>query len=66
MPVKSFRPKTPSQRYKTVSTFEEITKDRPEKSLLHPIHKKGGKKPCELKAKKGQKISIPIRVDKVR
>ena len=43
MPVKSFRPITPSQRYKTVSTFEEITTDKPEKSLLKPIRKKAGR-----------------------
>ena len=34
MPVKSFRPLTPSLRYLTVSSFEEITKDKPEKSDL--------------------------------
>ncbi len=43
MPVKSFRPTTPSQRFKTVSTFEEITKNKPEKSLLLPIKKKAGR-----------------------
>ena len=43
MPVKSFRPTTPSQRFKTVSTFEEITKKEPEKSLLAPLRKKGGR-----------------------
>jgi len=43
MPIKSFRPTTPSQRYKTVSTFEEITKTKPEKALLEPIHKKAGR-----------------------
>ena len=43
MPIKSFKPKTPSQRFKTVSTFEEVTKTKPEKSLLLPIRKKGGR-----------------------
>jgi large subunit ribosomal protein L2 len=43
MPVKSFRPITPSQRYKTVSTFEEITKTKPEKALLAPLREKGGR-----------------------
>jgi large subunit ribosomal protein L2 len=43
MPVKTFRPITPSQRFKTVSTFEEITKTVPEKSLLQPIRKKAGR-----------------------
>jgi large subunit ribosomal protein L2 len=43
MPIKSYRPVTPSQRFKTVSTFEEITKTDPEKSLLKSIRKKGGR-----------------------
>ena len=43
MPVKSFRPYTPSRRYTTVSDFKEITKDTPEKSLLEPLNKKGGR-----------------------
>ena len=43
MPTKSFKPKTPSQRFKTVSTFEEVTKTEPEKSLLLPLRKKGGR-----------------------
>ena len=43
MPVKNFRPITPSQRFKTVSSFEEITKTEPEKSLLVPIRKKAGR-----------------------
>jgi len=43
MPVKKFRPVTPTLRYKTVSDFSEITHDRPEKSLLEPLHKTGGR-----------------------
>jgi len=43
MPVKKFRPVTPTLRYKTVSDFAEITRDRPEKSLLEPLHKTGGR-----------------------
>ncbi|MBD3367047.1 MAG: 50S ribosomal protein L2 [Candidatus Eisenbacteria bacterium] len=43
MAVKKFRPTTPSLRYKTVSSFKEITKTKPEKSLLQPIKKKGGR-----------------------
>ena len=43
MPVKSFRPRTPSQRYKTVSTFEEITKEKPEKSLVRSKKQKSGR-----------------------
>ncbi len=43
MPIKTFRPLTPSLRYRTVSTFEEITKSKPEKSLLTPMKKSGGR-----------------------
>jgi len=43
MPIKSFKPITPSQRFKTVSTFEEITKEKPERSLTVPLKKTGGR-----------------------
>jgi large subunit ribosomal protein L2 len=43
MPVKSFRPLTPSTRYITVASFEEITKSRPEKSLVFTRKKTGGR-----------------------
>jgi large subunit ribosomal protein L2 len=43
MPVKKFRPVTPSLRFKTVSDFRDITRDRPEKSLLEPLRKTGGR-----------------------
>ena len=43
MAIKRFRPTTPTLRYKTVSSFEEITKSTPEKSLLTPIKRKGGR-----------------------
>lgn len=43
MPVKKFRPITPTQRFKTVSSFAEVTKDTPEKTLLEPLKKTGGR-----------------------
>lgn len=43
MAVKKFRPKTPSLRFRTVSAFEEITSTVPEKSLLRPLKKSGGR-----------------------
>ncbi len=45
MPVKTFRPLTPSRRYITVASFEEITKTKPEKSLVC-IRKKTGGRNC--------------------
>lgn len=43
MAVKSFRPITPALRFKTVSSFEEITESRPEKSLIESNKKSGGR-----------------------
>lgn len=43
MGIKSFKPITPGQRYKTVSDFEQVTTSKPEKSLLSPITSKGGR-----------------------
>lgn len=45
MPVKTFRPLTPSTRYLTIASFEEITKTKPEKSLVQ-IRKKTGGRNC--------------------
>ncbi|MGA8943429.1 MAG: 50S ribosomal protein L2 [Thermoactinomyces sp.] len=43
MAVKSFKPTTPSRRNMTVSAFDEITTDKPEKSLVVPLVKKSGR-----------------------
>jgi len=43
MAIKSFKPITPGQRFKTVSDFHQVTTDKPEKSLLSPIKKSGGR-----------------------
>lgn len=43
MGIKRFRPITPSTRFRTVPTFEEITSTVPEKSLLEPLKKSGGR-----------------------
>lgn len=43
MPLKSYRPLTPSNRYKLHSDFVEVTKSTPEKSLCAPIRKSGGR-----------------------
>lgn len=43
MAVKSFRPTTPSRRQMTMATFEEITTNKPEKSLLVEQKKTGGR-----------------------
>lgn len=43
MPLKKLKPITPSTRFYTISSFEEITKSTPEKSLLRPLKKSGGR-----------------------
>lgn len=43
MPVKTFRPLTPSLRYKTIADFSDITKTTPEKSLVVIRKKTGGR-----------------------
>jgi large subunit ribosomal protein L2 len=43
MPLKSFNPVTPSNRYKMWPTYEEITKATPEKKLTTPLKKTGGR-----------------------
>src|SRR5258708_32937462 len=43
MALKNFRPLTPTQRFKQTPGFDEITKDRPEKSLLVPKKRTGGR-----------------------
>jgi large subunit ribosomal protein L2 len=43
MPVRAFRPLTPSTRYVTIATYDDITKTRPEKSLVFTRKKTGGR-----------------------
>src|SRR5271169_5212024 len=43
MPLRSRKPTSPGRRFQTVSDFSEITRDRPEKSLLAPKPQTGGR-----------------------
>jgi large subunit ribosomal protein L2 len=43
MPNKKFKPVTAGTRFRSVNSFEEITRDTPEKSLLEPVKKSGGR-----------------------
>lgn len=43
MPLKSFNPVTPSSRYKMWSDFADITKKQPERNLVEPLKKSGGR-----------------------
>ena len=43
MALRKLRPLTPSQRFKMANTFEEVTASKPEKSLIEPVKKSGGR-----------------------
>ncbi len=43
MALKSFKPNTPGQRFKTVNSFAEVTESKPERSLLESMTKSGGR-----------------------
>ena len=43
MGIKAFKPTSPGRRQMTVTAFEEITRSRPEKSLVAPLRRSGGR-----------------------
>lgn len=43
MGLKKYRPTSPGRRFQSVSDFAEVTRSEPEKSLLEPLHKRGGR-----------------------
>jgi len=43
MAIKNYKPTSPGRRWMTGQTFEEITRTKPEKSLVRPLHKKAGR-----------------------
>jgi large subunit ribosomal protein L2 len=43
MPIRRYKPTSPGRRFMSVSTFEEVTKSEPEKSLTAPLKKTGGR-----------------------
>ena len=43
MPVKTYKPTSPGRRGMTGSTFEEITRTKPERNLLRPLRKRAGR-----------------------
>ena len=44
MGLKKYKPTSPGRRFQTVSDFADITRSEPEKSLVEPLKKKGGRK----------------------
>jgi large subunit ribosomal protein L2 len=43
MPIRQFKPVTKSSRFRSVADFTEITRTTPEKSLVEPLKKSGGR-----------------------
>ena len=43
MPIRRYKPTSAGRRFMTVSSFEEVTKEKPERSLTEPVTKKGGR-----------------------
>ena len=43
MPIKSYRPYTPSRRHMTSADYSDLTVSRPEKSLVRALKRKGGR-----------------------
>ena len=43
MGLKKYKPTSPGRRFQSVSDFADITRSEPEKSLLEPLHKTGGR-----------------------
>ncbi|MHC4995097.1 MAG: 50S ribosomal protein L2, partial [Planctomycetota bacterium] len=43
MAIRVYKPTSPGRRNASVNLYSEVTKKRPEKSLLRPLNKKGGR-----------------------
>ena len=43
MPIRKYKPTTPGRRGASVADFAEVTRSEPEKSLVRPLHGKGGR-----------------------
>ena len=63
MAVRHLKPTSAGRRFQTVYDFAELTTDKPEKSLLEPLHKKGGPKRQYRKIDfKRRKDNVPAKV----
>lgn len=81
MPIKVYKPTSPGRRGMSVTTFDDITRTTPERSLLRPLPKKAGrnaqgrvtvrhrggghKRRYRVIDFKRDKIGIPARVDSI-
>ena len=62
MAIRKYKPTTPGRRGSSVADFVEVTRSQPEKSLVRPVHSKGGRNAQgrELHVTKAAVISVPI------
>src|ERR1700704_2826179 len=65
MPLRKRKPTSPGRRFQTVSDFSEITKTRPEKSLLAPKPGTGGRNSYGRKTARN-KDGVPAKVAAVK
>ena len=42
MAIRKYKPTTPGRRGSSVADFADVTRDHPEKSLVRPLHGRGG------------------------
>ena len=62
MAIKSYKPYTPSRRTATGSTFSDITKTKPEKSLTKPRKEKAGADE-DVKTYSSKRSAAPVKAD---
>src|SRR2546423_12959892 len=43
MALRKYKPTSPGRRFRSVSAFDDVTKTEPEKSLLEPVKRRGGR-----------------------
>jgi large subunit ribosomal protein L2 len=81
MAIKSYKPTSPGRRFVTTPAFDEITRSEPEKSLVRPVNRKGGrnnygrittrhqggghKRAYRIIDFKRDKDGVPVRVDSI-
>jgi large subunit ribosomal protein L2 len=54
MPIRIYKPTSAGRRNASVNTHAEVTRSRPEKSLLRPLHKKGGRNSAGIITSRGR------------
>ena len=59
MGIRKYKPTTPGRRGASVSDFVEITRNRPEKSLVRPLRKTGGRNSSRCITAR-HSLSIPV------